>query len=146
VVTRQEPPGLEARGGLSFLPIELRSDAGAGCDPEWKFFRRGDGGPLGGQRRPITGPAFRPLGQPKQKGNPPACDAGEIRPSSELTTRQNAERSFFSRFQGAARGLIPIDCAAIWYQLVDLKTVMRRAVLRLLRLALALTCDPRRTE
>jgi hypothetical protein len=67
-----------------------------------------------------------------------------LRPN--LRQGKNAERSFFSRFQGAARGLIPIDCAAIWYQLVDLKTVMRRAVLRLLRLALALTCDPRRTE
>jgi hypothetical protein len=43
------------------------------------------------------------------------------------------------RLQGAARGLIPIDCAAIWYQLVDLKAVTRLAGLRLPRLALALT-------
>jgi hypothetical protein len=48
--------------------------------------------------------------------------------------------------QGAARGLIPIDCAAIWYQLVDLKTVTRLTALRLLRLAFAFTCDPWRAE
>lgn len=43
----------------------------------------------------------------------------------------------------AARGLIPIDCAAAAYQLVDLNIATRRAGLRLRALALRLACDPR---
>jgi hypothetical protein len=62
-----------------------------------------------------------------------------------LRRRENAAAVVLQPLQGVARGLMPIDWAAIWYQLVDLKTVTRRAVLRL-RLAFALTCDPWRTE
>jgi hypothetical protein len=44
---------------------------------------------------------------------------------------------------GAALGLIPIDCAAAAYQLVDLNIATRRAGFRLRALSLRLPCDPR---
>jgi hypothetical protein len=44
---------------------------------------------------------------------------------------------------GDGRGLIPIDCAAAAYQLVDLNIATRRAGLRLRALVLRLAGDPR---
>jgi hypothetical protein len=88
----------------------------------------------------------RPTAERLHKSTPPARDAGGIRSSSEFATTRNAAAVVLQPLQGVARGLIPIDWAAIWYQLVDLKTVTRRAALRLLRLAFVLTCDLWRTE
>src|SRR5258708_32991323 len=47
----------------------------------------------------VTGPALRPLEQPKPKGNPPACDAGGIRASPNLRQGKNAGAVFLQRFR-----------------------------------------------
>jgi hypothetical protein len=117
--------------------------------PEVNIFRLVDGGPAGGHRSSVTpSPALHSSrwSNPSKKDIRPRATRVESGLRPNLRQGKNAAAVLLQPLQGAARGLIPIDCAAIWYQLVDLKTVTRRAVLRLLRLALAFTCDPCRAE
>jgi hypothetical protein len=81
----------------------------------------------------------------RTKANRPRATRVEFGQHPNLRRRETAAAVVLQPLQGVARGLMPIDWAAIWYQLVDLKTATRRAVLRL-RLAFALTCDPWRTD
>jgi hypothetical protein len=65
--------------------------------------------------------------------------------TASAVARQTARCARLTRTEtyGAALGLMPIDCAAAAYQLVDLKTATRRAGLRLRALTVRVACDPR---
>jgi hypothetical protein len=107
---------------------------------EWKSDRPA----INARRSPILQTGVRaPIDRTKE--NRPRALRAEFGLHPIWRRRENAAAVVLQPLQGVARGLMPIDWAAIWYQLVDLKTVTRRAALRL-RLAFALTCDPWRTE